>query len=135
MKYFKLKTSCKQLLPNPNGELSAKIPSSGISSSNTCVGKLLHGDEPRDEQDSGRLRGPYKILTPAQKFNIGKRAAEIGTTAVMRYYAKNYSHLDLKERSVRRFKDNYQNFDKGDIRKQHRSRIGSKAKGSSSNDW
>jgi len=25
---------------------------------------------------------------PAQKFDIGKRAAEIGTTAAMRYYAK-----------------------------------------------
>ena len=78
-----------------------------VSSANACVGKLLDGDGPRDEQDSSRLRGPYKILTPAQKFNIGKRAAEIGTTAAMRY-VKNYSHLDLKETSVRRFKDNYQ---------------------------
>ena len=107
LKYFKLKTSGKQPLPNPNGELSAKIPSSGISSANACVGKLLDGDGPRDERDSG-LRGPYKILTPAQKFDIGKRAAEIGTTAAMRYYAKNYPHLDLKETSVRRFKNHYQ---------------------------
>ena len=55
LKYFKLKTSRKQLLTDPNGELSAKIPSSGISSANTCVGKLLDGDGPHDEQDSGRL--------------------------------------------------------------------------------
>ena len=56
LKYCKLKTSHKQLLPSPNGELSAKIPSSSISSANACVGKLqlLDGDGPREEQDSGR---------------------------------------------------------------------------------
>ena len=88
LKYYKLKTSGKQALPDLNGELSAKIPSSSISSANACVGKLLDGNGPRDKRDSG-LRGPYKILTPAQKFDIGKRAAEIGTTSAMRYYAKN----------------------------------------------
>ena len=70
LKYFKLKTSGKQPLPNPNGELSVKIPSSGISSANACVGKLLNGDGPRDERDSG-LRGPYKILTPARYWEKG----------------------------------------------------------------
>ena len=33
-------------------------------------------------------RGPYTILTPAQKLEIGKRAAEVGSTAAMHYYAK-----------------------------------------------
>ena len=47
LKYFKLKTSRTLLLPNPNGALSAKIPSSGISSANACVDKLLDGDGPR----------------------------------------------------------------------------------------
>ena len=36
--------SYKQSLPDPNGELSKKIPSSGISSANACLGKLLGGD-------------------------------------------------------------------------------------------
>ena len=54
------------------------------------------------------MRGPYKILTPVQKFDIGKRAAEIGTTSAMHYYAKSYPHLDLKETFVRRFKNHYQ---------------------------
>ena len=54
LKYCKLKTSRKQLLSSPNGELSAKIPSSSISSANACVGKLLDGDGTREEQDSGR---------------------------------------------------------------------------------
>jgi len=56
------------------------------------------------------LRGPYKILTPAHKFDIGKRTAEIGTTATMRYYAKNHPDLELKETSVRWFKNNYQTY-------------------------
>jgi len=32
---FKFKTTDKQPLPDPNAELSEKIPSSGISSANT----------------------------------------------------------------------------------------------------
>ena len=38
---FKFKTTGKQPLSDPNGELSEKIPSSGISSANVCIGKLL----------------------------------------------------------------------------------------------
>ena len=36
LKYFQLKSTRKQPLADPNGELS---PSSGISSTNACVGK------------------------------------------------------------------------------------------------
>jgi len=39
--YFKFKTTGKQPLPHPNGELSEKIPSLDISSANTCVSKVL----------------------------------------------------------------------------------------------
>ena len=108
--YFQLKNR-KQLLPDPNGALSVKIPCSAITSANACVGKLLNatanslGD---GDKRNANLRGPYTILTPAQKFEIGKRAAEVGSTAAMRYYAKNYPALELKETSVRRFKNNYQ---------------------------
>ena len=42
LKYFYFKTTCKQPLPNPNGELSSKIPSSEISSANACIDKLLY---------------------------------------------------------------------------------------------
>jgi len=48
------------------------------------------------------------MFTPAQKYEIGKRAAEIGTMAVIRYYAKHYLDLSLKETSVQWFKDKYQ---------------------------
>ena len=104
LKYFQLNTTRKQSLPDPNGELSLKILPSGNSSANTYVGKLLNSMPPSGDTH----RSPYAILSPVQKFKIGKKAAEIGTNAAMRYYAKNYPDLELKETSVRRFKNNYQ---------------------------
>ena len=61
-----------------------------------------------DSGERSGTRGPYTVITPAQKFEVGRRATEIGTTAAIRYYAKNYPDLELKETSVRRFKNNYQ---------------------------
>jgi len=46
-------------------------------------------------------------LTPAQKFQIGKRASEHGVTSALHYYKKNFPDLPLKETSVRRFKGSY----------------------------
>ena len=92
LKYFQLKNQ-KQPLPDQNGALSL---SSAISYVNACVGKLLNstadsfGDGDKRNANS---RGPYATLTPAQKFEIGKRAAEVGSTAAMRYFAKNYPAL------------------------------------------
>ena len=39
LQYFKCKKQ-KEHLPDPNGPLSQKIPSPGISLANACVGKL-----------------------------------------------------------------------------------------------
>ena len=52
--------------------------------------------------------GSYVVLTPVQKFEISKRAAENGITAAIRCYAKRFPEIPLKETSVRRFKNNYQ---------------------------
>ena len=110
LQYFKLKKQKESLpspLPDPNGPLSQKISSSEIVSTNACVKKLPVLDSSSDE-GSSTSRGPYAVLTPAHKFEIGKRAAEIGTTATIRYYAKRYPDICLKETSVQRFKNNYQ---------------------------
>jgi len=56
---FKFKTAGKQPLPDPNGELSEKIPSLGISSANTCVGKLL--DSMSADGNKQNSRGLYEI--------------------------------------------------------------------------
>ena len=74
LKYFQLKTTGKQPIPVPNGELS---PSLGISYANTYVGKLLNSTPWSGDTHS---RGPYANLSPAQKFEIGMKTAEIGTT-------------------------------------------------------
>ena len=72
-------TTRKQPLPNFNGQLSLKVPSSEISSASTCIGKLLNSMPPSIDVHS---RGPYTNLLPAQKFEIEKKATEIGSTHI-----------------------------------------------------
>ena len=57
-------------------------------------------------------RGPYQTLTSAQKLLVARRAAEYGTTATMKFFAKKYPELPkwLKETSVRRLKNLYQEY-------------------------
>ena len=47
-------------------------------------------------------------MTPAQKYEVGKRAAEYGVTATIHHYGIKYPGLVSKESSVRRFKNAYQ---------------------------
>ena len=47
------------------------------------------------------------MLTPAQKFEIGRRASEHGVTSALRYFSKKFPDLPLKETSVRRLKNLY----------------------------
>ena len=68
LKHFCEKTTRKQSLPNPNGELSSKIPLSEIFSANRCIGKLLNSTPWSTDAHS---RGPYTNLSPAQRFEIG----------------------------------------------------------------
>ena len=51
---------------------------------------------------------PYITLTPAHKFAIGKRAAEYGTTAAIRFFMKKYPELPLKDTTVQRLTNSYQ---------------------------
>ena len=47
-----------------------------------------------DVESSG-TRKPYLRLAPAQWFEIGKKAAEIGATSAIHYFAKIYTNLPL----------------------------------------
>ena len=100
LKYCKpAKSSCSSSsssLLEPNGSLSEKVPSKAIELANAKVTSLK-------EEPCGR--GPYLIFTPAQRFEVGKQAAEHGVTASMRYFAKKYPELPLKETTVRRLKN------------------------------
>jgi len=70
LKYFKFKATGKQPLPDPNGELSEKILSLGISYANMCVGKLLDLTSDDGNNCQAKLKGPIQNLTPAQIFMI-----------------------------------------------------------------
>ena len=89
-------------LPDPNGSLSSSVPPKAIELANAKVTKV------KDRRSGGTRSGPYLIFSPAQRYEIGKRAAEHGVTASLRYYAKKYPELSLKETSMRRFKNLYQ---------------------------
>ena len=77
---------------NPIGKLSEKIPSSLIAQVNSVVCKRL--EQQRSKQST------YMGLTSAQRFSIGKRGAENGVTATLRYYAKAFPDLSLKDTTV-----------------------------------
>ena len=88
-------------LPEPNGSLSKSVPATAIELVNAEVLKL------KDKSTCDSRTGPYLMLTPAQRYEVGKRVAERGVTASIRYFAKKYPKLPLKETSVRRFKNLY----------------------------
>ena len=52
-------------------------------------------------------RVPYMKLTPAQRYEIGKRAAKYGVASSICYFKGKYQHLVLKETTVRRLKNLY----------------------------
>jgi len=61
----------KSDLPNPVGPLSKKVPSSAISAAHKNVIEVLNDAQERKK----RTRGPYLFLTPAQKYEIGKKSS------------------------------------------------------------
>ena len=67
-------------LPDPAGDLSKDMPSSAITAANTMV-KAMPTAVPRKE---------YVKLTSAQRYQIGKKAAEIGIAAALRFSKKNH---------------------------------------------
>ena len=104
LKYFHIvrkPSSSETNLPDPNGPLSKVIPSSTIAAANEKVCAI-------DKMPGAASRTPYLHLTGAQKYQVGKRAAEFGTTNTLWYYARHFPTIPLKETSVRRFKSQYQ---------------------------
>ena len=77
-RYFKRHSDNK--LPDPRGPLSIKIPSTSIASANVEVRDVV-GQE-------SASRGPYVKITAEQRAVIGKRAAEHGIAAAIRFYTK-----------------------------------------------
>ena len=101
LKYFKpvpTPSSSSPNLPDPDGPLNRKIPAKAIDIANAKV---------TEATKVPRGRSPYFYLTPGQRYEVGKRTAEHGVTATLRYYAEKYLKLPLKETTARRLKDLY----------------------------
>ena len=58
---------------------------------------------PKQEQQSV-TENRYTKLTPAQRYEIGKKGAEMEVTEATQYYKKKFPDLSLTEPSVRRLK-------------------------------
>ena len=103
LKYFKPVNSKTHdnALPDPDSSLNEVIPSMAIAKANEMVSKVLQ------QTSSSGERKPYLKLTPAQRYQIGKRAAEHRITASIRYFKTKFPDLELKETTVRRLKRLY----------------------------
>ena len=100
MALYRTASDAPRSLPDPRGPLSEKMPSSSIAAANSEVKALLQGEE---AATSGK-RGQYTKFTPVVKLEIGKRAAEHGVAATIRYYFRRFK---LKESSVRTWRNAY----------------------------
>ena len=97
LKYFKgAKENIQNELPDPSRSLLREMPSSSIAAANTMVKSI-----------TAKPRKQYIQLTPVQRFQIGKKAAEIGIAAALRFFKKNHPDLALTEPTVRRAKNRY----------------------------
>ena len=72
-------------LPDPHGPLvlSSKIPHEAIAMANATITETIM--ESKGAVTTRKKRGPYLHLTPAQRFQVGKRAAECGVTNITLY--------------------------------------------------
>ena len=95
-RYFKASQDTK--LPDPQGPLLKEVPSTAIAAANNEVKHVV-------ELQRGKMRGTYTKFTTEQKAEIGKRAAEHGVAATVRYYKKRFP--GIKENSVRTWKNVY----------------------------
>ena len=88
-------------MPEPTSSLSNFVPPKAIKLANNEVEKV------KNKGPQGTRSAPYLILTPTQRFEVGKRAAEHGVTVFQCYFAKKYPELPLEETSIRRLKNLY----------------------------
>ena len=71
LKYFRPLRE-KPDLPDPSGPLRETVPPTTIVVANVKV------NEAELKKNVSRARGMYSFLMPAQKYEVGKRAAEYG---------------------------------------------------------
>ena len=110
-------SSSSSTLPDPRGPLSDKVPTDAITSANAAVAKAI-----KKSETSRKQKGPYLYLTYAQRCKVGKKASASGTADTLRYYAHKFPKLRLTEPTVRRLKDEYNDFVK-DLPQEKRKKL------------
>ena len=70
----------RHCLPEENGLLSRSVPASAIAAANLSVSKCL------EQASQPAKRGKYQRYSDTERAAIGRRAAEIGITATIKYY-------------------------------------------------
>ena len=107
MALYKYFAPAKPSLPKPDGPLSAVVPSSSIAAANKEVTKVLEEELDQKDATPKSAHGEYEHFTPEEKARIGKRAAEHGVTAAIRYFSKVFPGRSLKESTVQTWKKRY----------------------------
>ena len=74
----------KQDLPDPSDPLKEKVPPATIAAANAKVVEAIN--EAKVKKRASRTCENYSFLTLAQKYEVGKRAAEYGATATICHY-------------------------------------------------
>ena len=99
--------STNKVLLDPKGPLTKVLLSSAIKMVNDDVAKVYQKTSSSPDEPISNKRGKYLTLIPAQRFEVGKRAAEHGVTSALMYFQKKYPDLALKETSVRHLRNLY----------------------------
>ncbi len=103
LKYFKKeRKEDVHNLPDPQGSLSSKVPSSSISSANEEVRAVL-------KSPAIRAKG-YDRFTPEEKATIARGAKENGVTRTVVKHNKRLEVRTLKESTVRTWVSEYSSF-------------------------
>ena len=90
------------LMPNPNGPLSTRIPSSAIAAANKEVAEMAANVK----TGQSSKRGSYHRYTPKQRAEIGKYASENGVQAARARYSRKLE-IAIHESTVRKFRGLY----------------------------
>lgn len=98
LRYFKPVAQTVDGLPDPCGPLSAQIPSSATAEANRAIRNTI--------SEGKKIRGKYKIYTPAVRLEIAKYACNHGVTSAARVFSRRLRNT-VAESTVRSMRDAY----------------------------
>ena len=84
---------------DPSGSLSLEMPSTSIAAANEAIEQVL-------KVTNCKATPQYVKITPAQRYEFGKKGAEIGIAQASRFYRKRYLDLMVSEPTAKRARTN-----------------------------